>query len=125
MGPAALRKSLRLSAALNLAMSIGVGGIVAVHWGSDLPDPISLSSAWPRESVAARALGGFLCVANFASYCLDSVPLGQFCQRRYYPSFVDNWSCKSCLVYMLLTLPAFIFALVASIAVGQPGGSGQ
>ena len=120
--PEELRRSILLSAALNVLIFVGVGLPVAVAWGTTVADPITLSPHWPGHAPAARAVSGFLCVANFVGYCLDSVPLARWCQRRFVPSFRGGWSARSMGIFALASLPAFAFALLASILVGAPGG---
>jgi len=121
--PEELRKSILLSGALNLVVFVGVGLPVAALWGVDnVTDPITISPAWPAQSPAARLLSAFLCIANFVGYCLDSVPLARWCQRHWMPRFRNEWSASNVSEYALTSLPAFIFALIASVFVGQPGG---
>ena len=112
-----LRRSILLSAALNIVVFIGVGLPVAIAWGTTVSDPITLSAHWPKSDPAARALSAFLCVANFVGYCLDSVPLARWCQRRFLPSFRGGWSVCAVGTYALASLPAFAFGLLASILV--------
>lgn len=120
--PAELRKSIWFSAALNIIGFVGVGLPTASAWGSSVEDPITLSAPWPHGTAAARTFSALLCVANFVGYCLDSVPLARWCQRRLLPSFKGGWSGVAIGSYALCALPPFVVALVISVFVGQPGG---
>ena len=80
--PADLRKSIVLSAVLNATVFLGVGLPIASAWGLSVEDPISLSAYWPSRAPAARAHSGVLALANYVGFCLDSVPLARWCQRR-------------------------------------------
>jgi amino acid permease len=121
--PAELRKSIWLSAALNVIGFVGVGLPIASAWGASVEDPVTRSLHWPKESASARLLSALLCVANFVAYCLDSVPLARWCQRRFLPHFKEgDWGAAAIGRYALCALPPFVVGLVASVFVGQPGG---
>jgi ABC-type phosphate/phosphonate transport system permease subunit len=61
-----------------------------------------------------------LLASNLVSYALDSVPLVRYCQRTFHPSFdVHDWSWKAVLRYALLSLPTFLFGLLAALTVGN------
>ena len=44
------------------------------------------------------------------------------CQRRFAPNFSDGWTAPACLRYALISLPSILFAIIAAVFVGQPGG---
>jgi len=120
--PQELRKAIRFSVLLSGLVFIAVGLPVAAMWGTAVVDPVYISDPWPADSAAARVLNAFLCVANLISYCLDSVPFCRYVQRRLDPHFSDGWRLKDCARYAMLTSPSILFAIVAAVFVGQPGG---
>ena len=115
--PSLLRQSIWLAAALNVALFAGLGVFSAVMWGGNLQDPITLVAAWPGTAVSSRVLNAFLAIANIVSYALDSIPLVRACQRSWAPKFNNDWSFKSILQYLLISLPTFGAAVVLSVAV--------
>lgn len=120
--PAELKKAILLSAALNIATFVGTGLPVASLWGASITDPISIAPMWPKADPLARVLSAVLCVGNLVSYCLDSVPLGRWTQRTFFPRFADSWTVADCARYAAITFPTFAFAVAAAVLVGQPGG---
>jgi hypothetical protein len=77
-----------LSAGLNVVVVVGVGLFVALSWGSDVADPLTLGTTsepdlWPAESNSARLLNVFWFIANAVSYALDAVPLSQSFYRMW------------------------------------------
>ena len=120
--PERMRRSIFLSAAMNIVVFLAVGIPVAAMWGGDVSDPITKSARWPKEHAAARAMSALLALANFVAYCLDSVPLARWCQRRFLPEFRGGWGWRDVRSYALACCPTFVFAVFASVFVGQPGG---
>lgn len=91
-------------------------------WGTEVGDPITLSSLWPRHAVGARLLSALLCCANMVSYCLDSVPLARWCQRSFFPGFAGGWGVLAVGQFMLIALPSWAFGVLAATFVGAPSG---
>ena len=76
---------------------------------------------WPRSSFAGRLLSSLLCLSNFVGYCLDSVPLARWCQRRFVPRFSGRWDLRSVGRYALISAPAWVFGVLVAVFVGaQP-----
>ena len=117
--PIEFRQSIALSGALNILLCLGLGITVVVYWGWDIPDPLFLSPAWPIEATASRIAHLLVLISNLVAYSLDSVPLVRFCQRCWLPDFKDDWSLGSVGSYLLVSLPTYLFALTASIVVGN------
>mmetsp|Transcript_63786 Transcript_63786/g.134354 ORF Transcript_63786/g.134354 Transcript_63786/m.134354 type:complete len:471 (+) Transcript_63786:276-1688(+) len=115
--PTNLKKSLYLSGLLNICVFIGVGVVVVWKWGYEVADPITLSQAWHTDDWINTALNSCALLGNFVSYMLDSVPLGRYCQRVWMPAFSDMWNGKDIGMYLVCTLPTFLFGLFLSIAV--------
>jgi hypothetical protein len=117
--PADFRKSLCLSAALILALFVGLGVASVVAWGWNIPDPVFLIQAWPAHLASSRFMQFLILLANIVCYALDSVPLVRYCQTVWVPTFADDWSPRSILVYLGISLPTFLFGVVAAIVVGN------
>lgn len=47
------------------------------------------------------------------------MPLARFCQRAWLPHFKDDWSPRSILTYAGLSLPTFLFGVIAALVVGN------
>lgn len=118
--PSLLRRSLLLSSLLILLLFTLMGIPLVLTWGPHLPDPIYLLPSWPSHSPLSRLMMFLLLASNLVSYALDSVPLVRYCQRTFHPSFdVHDWSCRAVLRYALLSLPTFVFGLLAALTVGN------
>jgi hypothetical protein len=83
-----------LSAVLNIIFYLSIGLIVVYRWGWEMEDPVTIVSAWPRESTLARVCSALLFVANLVSYALDSIPLtNKFINYLKIPNYNENdWS---------------------------------
>lgn len=93
---------------------------LVLHWGPHIPDPIYLLPSWPSHSPLSRLMMFLLLSSNLVSYALDSAPLVRYCQRTFHPTFdVHDWSFKAVLRYALLSLPTFLFGLLAALTVGN------
>jgi hypothetical protein len=116
--PAALGKSLLLSAASSLLMFLATGLAVAVSWGWQVENPVTISPAWQgavADSAGAQLLNALLFAANLCAYCLDTVPLARACQRRWLPAFrQDEWSPRACAQFLACSLPTWLAALLLS-----------
>lgn len=117
--PRDFKKSILLSGSMNMLLFIGLGCAVVSHWGWNLVDVVYLTKCWPSSHVLSRIMQGLLLTANMVSYTLDSVPLARFCQRAWAPNFKDDWSLSSIAFYALLSLPTYLFGVIASIVVGN------
>ena len=93
-----------------------------VAWGGAVEDPVTRSASWPSFAPAARALSALLAAANAVVYCLDSVPLARWCQRRFAPDFDDRWTARAVGRYARINAPFWFWAVAASVFVGQPSG---
>mmetsp|Transcript_2305 Transcript_2305/g.7121 ORF Transcript_2305/g.7121 Transcript_2305/m.7121 type:complete len:484 (-) Transcript_2305:51-1502(-) len=120
--PEHLSRSIALSAGLNVATFLAVGLSVWCLWEGGVDDPITLSEGWPRSSFAGRLLSSLLCLSNFVGYCLDSVPLARWCQRRFVPRFSGQWDMRSVGRYALISAPAWVFGVLVAVFVGSPSG---
>ena len=59
-------------------------------------------------------------LANVVSYALDSVPLVRYCQRVWQPHFrLNDWRPRAIGTYALISLPSFLFGVVAALVVGN------
>ena len=47
------------------------------------------------------------------------MPLARYCQRAWLPHFCDDWSPRSTLTYAALSLPTFLFGVLAALVVGN------
>merc|ERR1712139_293218 len=62
-----------------------------------------------------NVLNLFALVGNFVSYMLDSVPLGRWIQKTFFPDFKDTWSCGDVMKYVMYTLPAWLFGVLMAV----------
>jgi len=117
--PKDFSKSLMLSGFLNITMFVIVGVTVVWRWGYNVGEVIGITAvaAWTPGFGINTAFNTFQLVGNFISYMLDSVPLGRFCQKTWAPDFADTWSPADILRYLGYTMPAFLFAVLLSVAV--------
>lgn len=112
------RNSLKLSAVLNLLVFFLVGLPTVYNWGYNCEEVITLTpgvkdTAWKAGSFTLASFYNFFqLMGNFVSYCLDSVPLTRFCQQKWAPNYGDRYTVCDILLYMMYTLPTFLFALV-------------
>lgn len=112
-------RAILLSGALNIAFYIGIGVTVTTRWGSDLPDPVNISSPWVAHAndPLARIMALLLLLVNIISYSLDSVPLVRNFQRAWFPTFRDDYSTSSIFKYLGISLPSFALALGLALTV--------
>ena len=82
------------------------------------PKKNPILQGWPKSSFAGRMLSSLLCLSNFVGYCLDSVPLARWCQRRFVPHFSGQWDMRSVGRYALISAPAWVFGVFAAVFVG-------
>mmetsp|Transcript_51033 Transcript_51033/g.145767 ORF Transcript_51033/g.145767 Transcript_51033/m.145767 type:complete len:356 (-) Transcript_51033:228-1295(-) len=118
--PADFRKSLYLSATMNILMVAVVGVPVVARWGYNVGEVIGITdgvAAWKPGVAINTFFNTFQLIGNFVSYMLDSVPLGRFCQKAWAPQFGDTWSSAHMAQYLGYTLPTFILALALAVLV--------
>ncbi len=109
-----------LLAALLLLLFLGVGFPLVYQWGWDIPDPSYSFPSWPSSLPASRVMHALILLANLVSYALDSVPLVRYCQRVWKPGFdATDWSPRAVGMYFLLSLPTFVFGVLAALVVGN------
>jgi len=113
-------RSLLLAAFLLLLLFLGVGFPLVYKWGWDIPDPSYAIPSWPSSLPASRVMHSLILLANLVSYALDSVPLVRYCQRVWKPQFdLNDWSPRALGLYLLLSLPSFVFGVLAALVVGN------
>ena len=117
--PKDMRKSLYLSASLNLLTFVLVGTLIAWAWGWDLSDPLTLSSQWINMvdgSVGSQAMNSLLLFANLTAYMLDSIPVTIMFQKVLFPEFEkSSGSFRSLIEFFLASLPSWIFAVALAL----------
>lgn len=118
--PKLFPRSLLLAAFLLLLLFLGVGVPLVYQWGWDIPDPSYSFPSWPSSLPASRVMHALILLANLVSYALDSVPLVRYCQRVWKPRFdPTDWSLRAVGTYFLLSLPSFMFGVLAALVVGN------
>lgn len=118
--PVDLSKSLVLSVVVAIGVFLGVGLCCVTSWGWIIPNPIYIASPWGdiRDQLWPRVFNMLLFIANLVSYGLSAMPLGLACFRAVFPeSSEDDWSIRGTTMYLMATLPAWLFGLVVSVFV--------